>query len=58
MVFKFPNWVLLLGGVIALLNVTSQYVQGQLDLRLLLLTWGGVALVLGILLFGFKKKET
>jgi hypothetical protein len=46
--FKLPGWALLLGGVIALLTVISRYVQGQLDVRLLLLAWGGVALALGV----------
>jgi hypothetical protein len=49
MTFKLPGWMLLLAGVIALVTVISRYVQGQLDVRLLLLAWGGVALVLGTL---------
>jgi hypothetical protein len=48
--FKLPGWMLLLAGVIALLTVISRYAQGQLDLRVLLLAWGGVALVLGTLM--------
>jgi hypothetical protein len=49
MMTKFPGWLLPVGGVIALLTVISWYVQGQLDVRLLLLAWGGVALALGTL---------